>query len=177
MHLPIQSATNEILSRMRRKYTLDEYHNYLMDVFNNVPDICLGTDVIVGFPGETNDLFLQTKRYLESSPIHYFHVFSYSERTMAHSRKFDTQIPKQDIKERSASLRHLHDHKWQEFLNQFTNRTVPVLFEQVKGDYWVGSTEHFIKVKVKSNKNLKNNVLNVVLKQQINNEMIGQLNE
>ena len=72
-----------------------------------------------------------------------------------HSEKFDTQIPKQDIKERSASLRHLHDHKWQEFLNQFTNRTVPVLFEQVKGDYWVGSTEHFIKVKVKSNKNLK----------------------
>ena len=62
LHLPIQSATNEILSRMRRKYTLDEYHNYLMDVFNNVPDICLGTDVIVGFPGETKRFIPPNKK-------------------------------------------------------------------------------------------------------------------
>lgn len=177
LHLPIQSATDEILNKMRRKYGLDEYSDYINQVKINVPNICIGTDVIVGFPGETDDLFKKTKEFLHHAPIDYFHVFSYSERTMAHSRKFDYQVSKRVIKNRSEQLRFLHHQKWQTYLNSFKYKNVPVLFEQKKGDYWVGSTEHFIKVKVKSNVNLKNKLMNVYLDDVINNEMIGQINE
>ena len=86
---------------MRRKYSLEEYSNYVDTVIKEIPDICIGTDVIVGFPGESDELFEKTKDYLTKAPIHYFHVFSYSERTMAHSRKFDHVVDKHIIKKRS----------------------------------------------------------------------------
>jgi threonylcarbamoyladenosine tRNA methylthiotransferase MtaB len=177
LHLPIQSATNEILHKMRRKYNLNEYAEYINEVKSEVPNICIGTDVIVGFPGETDHLFNKTREFLYQAPIDYFHVFSYSERTMAHSRKFDHQVDKQVIKNRSEQLRSLHNQKWLTYLNSFKHKNISVLFEQKKGDYWVGSTEHFIKVKVKSDLSLKNKLMNVYLDDVINNEMIGQIND
>ena len=177
LHLPIQSGTDEILTKMRRKYTLTNYDAFINEVKQNVPDICIGTDIIVGFPGETDALFSKTYRYLSNSPIHYFHVFSYSERTMAHSRKFETQISKDVIKKRSENMRSLHNKKWHSFLSENLHKKVTVLFEQKKGAFWIGSTQQFIKVKVQSTKNLKNKTMTVYLKEISNNQIIGELND
>ena len=163
LHLPIQSATNEILDAMRRKYSLDEYNDYIGMIKNQFSDLCLGTDIIIGFPGETDELFNQTHQFLLDSPIDYFHVFSYSERTMAHSRKFDDKVSVQSIKNRSLQLRQLSDVKWADYNSNFLGETVPVLFEQIKHNYWHGSTQHFLKVKCESNDNLKNKIRNVNL--------------
>jgi threonylcarbamoyladenosine tRNA methylthiotransferase MtaB len=163
LHLPIQSATNTVLKTMRRKYTLEAYNEYLEQVVGSVPNMCVGTDVIVGFPGETDALFNQTVDYLTHAPIHYFHVFSYSERTMAHARKFDNKVPANKIKDRSAILRALSKEKWDKYRAQYKQEERLVLFETTKGDDWVGSTEHFVKVKVKSNQSLKNKVHRVKL--------------
>ena len=167
--------SDKILKKMRRKYTLNDYNTYIETVKKEIPDICIGTDIIVGFPGETDELFNQTKTYLEKSPINYFHVFSYSVRTMAHSRKFNDTIDQSVIKLRSKALRALHDQKWASFLDGHKGKTKPVLFEQKKGDAWIGTTEHFIKVRVKSKGNLKNKIHNVKLIQRNNNEMNGTI--
>ena len=116
LHLPIQSATDEVLKLMRRKYSLNEYLDYIHDIREKLPDICIGTDVIVGFPGETTTLFESTKATLSSAPIDYFHVFSYSERSMAHSRKFENQNAPAEGKARSLALRDLHKVKWAKIL-------------------------------------------------------------
>ncbi len=175
LHIPIQSGTDEILEKMRRKYTLNEYNTYIEAVKKEIPDICIGTDVIVGFPGETDALFNKTKAYLDASPINYFHVFSYSERTMAHSRKFNDPVDPSIIKLRSKALRDLHDQKWASFLEQHKGKELPVLFEQKKGGEWVGSTEHFIKVRVKAKGNLKNKIHSVKLIERKSNEMNGTI--
>ena len=132
LHLPIQSATNEMLQAMRRKYTLNEYSNYIDMIKEQFPDLCIGTDVIVGFPGETDDLFDQTASYLECAPIDYFHVFSYSERTMAHSRKFQDKVDATVIKQRSFQLRQLSDEKWAAYNHHYIHQDLPILFEQKK---------------------------------------------
>ena len=177
LHLPIQSGTDEVLKKMRRKYSRKEFDEFIILVRNEIPDICIGTDVIVGFPGETTVLFEDTYQYLKSSEINYFHVFSYSERTMAHSRKFDNQIKSNIIKERSAKLRALHDEKWVMFMSSKLKQKMNVLFEQEKQGYWVGTTEHFIKVRVKSRSHLKNHQKSVYLDCIANKMIEGSIND
>lgn len=175
LHLPIQSATNTILKKMRRKYTLLDYDNFITAIKKKRPDICIGTDVIVGFPGESDDLFHETKTYLSESLIDYFHVFSYSERTMAHSRKFDDQVPQHVIKQRSQTLRTVHLNKWQRFLNQHVDTVQSILFEQKKNGVWVGTSDQFIKVRVQSEMALKNKRMSVRLTSVQDDFMYGEL--
>lgn len=163
LHIPIQSATNAILSAMRRKYTVSEFNDYIQTVRSALPNCCIGTDVIVGFPGETTQLFSASMDYLSTSPINYFHVFSYSERRMAHARKFDQKIDAATIKHRSNQCRELSRKKWDDFNTSFIGTTMPVLFEQEKKGHWVGSSEHFLKVAVTHSDRLKNQVRNVTL--------------
>ena len=163
LHLPIQSGTDEVLKSMRRKYSTNEYIKYVKEIKKELPNICIGTDVIVGFPGETDELFESTFNLLKNNPIEYFHVFSYSERSMAHSRKFDNRIDKNTIKLRSLKLRTLHNEKWSSYMNKHINSVIPVLFEQEKNGYWHGTSEHFLKIKVKSDRSLKNKIKNIKL--------------
>ncbi|MGA0242133.1 MAG: tRNA (N(6)-L-threonylcarbamoyladenosine(37)-C(2))-methylthiotransferase MtaB [Candidatus Marinamargulisbacteria bacterium] len=175
LHLPIQSATDEILTKMRRKYTLNEYAQFMTNVHSALPGICIGTDIIVGFPGETDDLFDQTYDFLNRSPIHYFHVFRYSERQMAHSRKFSDPVSPETLKKRSAQLRQLHTKKWHDYMKSKCGDTVKVLFEQRKLGDWVGATDHFIKVKVTSSDPLKNQFRQVRLTGVSEAMMTGEL--
>lgn len=172
LHLPIQSGCDHTLQTMRRRYSVSEYDQYVQSVAAAIPDACIGTDVIVGFPGETDEHFNQTYAYLEQSPVHYFHVFSYSERQMAHSRKFDDPVDSATIKARSRLLRDLHQKKWRAFLTTKLQQTIPVLFEQTKGDEWVGTTEHFIKVRVTSDESLKNQRRPVILDSITDNDQV-----
>ena len=145
-HIPIQSGCDATLTRMRRKYTIEEYTAFIDKIVEVVPDACIGTDVIVGFPGETDDEFEKTKTTLANLPLAYMHVFSYSERSMAHSRKFENQVEKSTIATRAATLRQLSQRKKQDYDRQFVGQSVRVLVEQQKANGWVGHTDRFVKV-------------------------------
>ena len=175
LHIPLQSGSDLVLERMARKYTVAEFDAFIQAFAQKVPDVCIGTDVIVGFPGETDDSFEETYTYLKESPIHYFHVFSYSERKFARSKKFSHQVPVNVIKERSQRLRDLSKRKKAAFMGEFVGKTLPVLFEQQKKGIWTGLTTNYIRVAVKSSENLENQIRPVTLGQVEDQHMIGTL--
>jgi threonylcarbamoyladenosine tRNA methylthiotransferase MtaB len=163
LHLPIQSGTDEILERMSRKYTTGEFVDFVTRVSAEVPGLGLGTDVIVGFPGETPELFDQTAALLDSLPLTYFHVFSYSERMYARSQKHGDKVAPLEIQRRSKILRDLSDRKKNDYMTAQLGTVQPVLFESKKRGEWVGLTETYIRVSVTSDRNLKNEICPVLL--------------
>lgn len=156
LHLPLQSGSNAILERMRRKYQLSEFVSFVKMADNLVDDICIGTDVIVGFPGETKAHFDETTAQLLTLPIHYFHVFSYSERHYARSQRFDGQVSSELIKERSKILRTVSQKKRNAYWESFLGTTRFVLFERKKQGLWKGLTDNYIRVELESDEDLEN---------------------
>lgn len=175
LHIPLQSGCDEMLTAMSRKYTMTEFDKFIQYAYENVPDICIGTDVIVGFPGESDDLFNKTLDYLRESPIHYFHVFSYSERQFARSKKLAEKVPTQEIARRSGLLRELSDRKRRVYMESFLNTTQKVLIEQEKRGFWTGVTEHYVRVNLKSEQLLKNDIIEVSLKSVESKGLVGAL--
>ncbi len=175
LHIPIQSGSDSVVKVMNRHYTMAEFREFITTAFESVPDICIGTDVIVGFPGETKAHFDETVANLITMPIHYFHVFSYSERMYARSKKLDNQVEPKEIERRSKILRDLSKKKRKAYNEQFLGKTVTVLFEQEKHGYWSGLTDNYIRVKVKSESNIKNKILNVQLEAIDNQAITGIL--
>ena len=175
LHLPIQSGSDTILDAMRRKYTVAEYTRFSTMATLLVDKLCLGTDIIVGFPGETDVLFDETYDTLSSLPFAYFHVFSYSERKLTRSRKLVDKVPIHVIQRRSQALRELSASKMSAYCAQFLGHTEWVLFEQKKKGVWVGLTDRFIRVFVESKENLENQYRPVTLTSQNEQGLIGQL--
>ena len=171
LHIPLQSGCNTLLFKMNRKYTVNDYQNFLLEAYNNITDVCLGTDVIVGYPGENNSLFDETFDFLNSLPFAYFHVFSYSERELAKSKKLPNQVSVPNIQKRSSILRKLSLHKKHEFYSKLIDNVEPVLFEQLKNGYWQGLTDHYARVKVKSDLDLSNRLIPVKL-ETVDDDMI-----
>jgi len=160
---------------MNRRYSVEEFVQFIQKVDRTVPGVCQGTDVIVGFPGETNKHFQETYEVLEGLPLAYFHVFSYSERPWTKSRKIADKVPKPEIERRSKRLRELSAKKRNLFLQKQIGTTQWVLFEQLKKGMWTGLTDTYIRVKVKSDFNLKNEFLPVRLESIDNQQMTGTL--
>ena len=156
LHVPVQSASDKILNLMGRKYSRDALDLFLEFATQNVADICIGADVIVGFPGETNEDFDDTYEFLADSPIAYFHVFSYSSRKLARSRNFPGHVDRSTIEARSKILRQLSTKKKQEFSKSFLGISQKVLFEEKKNGHWFGFTDNYIRVKASSEENLHN---------------------
>lgn len=175
LHIPLQSGSNKILMAMNRQYDIAEFSEYVKFVHKSVPDICLGTDMIVGFPGETEAHFQESYQVLNKLPLTYFHVFSYSERPWAKSQHLDHKVPKEIIKARSQVLRELSTQKRHAFLKKQIGKIHNVLFEQKKNGYWSGLTDTYIRVNVESTNNIHNQLLPVVLKDIQNNSMKGDL--
>lgn len=175
LHIPIQSGSNQVLQTMKRKYTVNEFMAFLTLANESIPNVCLGTDVIVGFPGETDDFFEETYQLLLDSPFAYFHVFSYSDRDHVPSRKYENKIEKSDIQERSKRLRELSQRKRTCFFDQFIDREMTVLFEQKKNGFWTGLTGNYIRVKVKSDLKLENEMVPIRLKEVDGQAMIGEI--
>ncbi len=175
LHIPLQSGSNRVLQAMNRRYGREDFARFIRDVYRRVPDICLGTDVIVGFPGEREDDFEETYRFLEELPLAYFHVFSYSERSRAKSRKLPGKVPPAEVDRRSRLLRELSARKRRTYMKRQIGKTEVVLFEQQKKDYWTGLTDTYIRVKVKSDADLQNRMLPVRLEQVDGQTMIGSL--
>ncbi len=175
LHIPLQSGSNAILKQMKRLYTREEFAAFLERVVEAVPDVCLGTDVIVGFPGETDDDFRETYRFLKAMPFAYFHVFSYSARDHAPSRKLGNAVPREVIQERSRLLRELSARKRRLFHQRFVGKSVSVLFEQQKNGIWEGLTPHYIRVRVKHPENLKNQIRMVRITEVNDHQVTGEL--
>ena len=156
LHIPLQSGDDEILMEMKRKYTIEEFSDFVRYAEAQVPQICIGTDVIVGFPGETDAHFERTTELLRELPIYYFHVFSYSPRHMAQSRLMET-LPAETIAKRSQVLRELSQRKRRVFHESLLGSIQTVLFEHPKDDGWQnGLTDNYVRVKVKDSRDLFN---------------------
>ena len=175
LHIPIQSGDDEILRLMKRKYTVQEFSDFIEKVYKKVPEMGLGTDVIVGFPGETDRHFEQTYQLLRDLPFAYFHVFSYSKRQFAKSQNFPDSVKSETIKIRSKILRDLSARKRQLFIQSLIGSVQKVLFEEKKDNYWNGLTDHYLRVKVASENNLHNQINDVLLDRLDGQNCIGTL--
>lgn len=175
LHIPIQSGSDSVLRAMKRNYSVSEYVRFINRAYDMIADVCLGTDVIVGFPGESDSDFEETYNLLSDLPFAYFHVFSYSDREHAKSSKHGDKVPIEEIKERSRRLRELSSRKRNAYLQKFVGGTHIVLFEEEKNGLWSGLTDHYIRVKLKSGLDLKNQPLPVNLVRIENQAMMGRL--
>lgn len=156
-HIPLQSGSNEVLKKMKRRYQREVYTERVAKIREVMPHACIGVDVIVGFPGETDELFLETYHFLNELDISYLHVFTYSERDNTEAAEMDGVVPGNVRAKRSKMLRGLSVKKRRAFYESQlgTNRTV--LFEgENKEGYIHGFTENYVKVKTPWNPELVN---------------------
>lgn len=171
-HIPLQSGSNEILKAMRRKYLTDLYTNRVKKIKELIPHACIGVDVIVGFPGETNEHFIETYEYLNQLDISYLHVFTYSERANTTAYKLHGRVPNAERANRSKMLHILSDKKRRYFYEQHIGKSFKVLWEaENDNDVMYGFTENYIKVKTNYDPALVNEILPVTLTE-INNDMV-----
>ena len=163
-HIPLQSGSDELLKKMKRRYLKDTYTNRVSRIKKTMPNACIGVDVIVGFPGETEALFLETYNYLNDLDISYLHVFTYSERPNTEAVHLDGVIPKKVRAKRSKMLRGLSAKKRRAFYESQLGNTLTVLFEsENKEGYIHGFTENYVKVKTPWNPELVNTLHKITL--------------
>ena len=163
-HIPLQSGNNRILKKMSRRYNRELYIDRVKMIRSLMPSACIGGDVIVGFPGETKNDFLDTYNFIKKLEINYLHVFPYSERSNTKANKISNIVPTNIRNERSKMLRSLSDKKKRMFYEKNLLSKRNVLFE--KGDnkkYLFGYTDNYVKVKVKRDKSLIGKVKNTLL--------------
>ena len=165
-HIPLQSGSNQLLKLMRRRYMKELYVDRVEHIKSKMPNACIGVDVIVGFPGETDDLFLETYEFLNALDVSYLHVFSYSERPNTVAAQMDHKVPKEVRTKRSKMLRGLSSKKRRAFYELQLGSVQTVLFEgENKEGYIHGFTPNYVKVKTPWNPNLVNTTHEVSLKQ------------
>ena len=159
LHVPLQSGDDGILQAMNRRYTGREYAAFIEKAVRTVPDLGLGTDLMVGFPGETDAAFANTRALATDLPFAYFHVFSYSPRRGTAALRLPKAVPSKTIKARSEELCALSRAKRLSFYHRYVGRTVPVLFETRKnGGLFTGLTENYIRVGVSTDDDLGNHI-------------------
>jgi threonylcarbamoyladenosine tRNA methylthiotransferase MtaB len=165
-HIPLQSGSNKMLKAMRRRYLRELYAERVAKIKALMPHCCIGVDVIVGFPGETDDDFLDTYNFLNELPISYLHVFTYSERDNTDAIHLPDAVPVAVRKKRNKMLRILSAKKLRSFYEQHLGETRTVLFEgDNKEGFMHGFTDNYVKVKTPFNASLINQLKSVVLKQ------------
>ncbi|WP_405198962.1 tRNA (N(6)-L-threonylcarbamoyladenosine(37)-C(2))-methylthiotransferase MtaB [Christiangramia sp. LLG6405-1] len=163
-HIPLQSGSDDMLKRMRRRYLSDLYVDRVNKIKSVMPDACVGVDVIVGFPGETDEHFLETYNFLQELDISYLHVFTYSERDNTPAAEMDGVVPLKVRKKRSKMLRGLSAKKRRAFYESQLGNTSTVLFEgENKSGYIHGFTENYVKVKAPWNPEMVNTLKKVNL--------------
>lgn len=163
-HIPLQSGSNELLGKMRRRYNRELYVDRVQRIKEVMPDCCIGVDVIVGFPGETDDHFLDTFNFLKDLDISYLHVFTYSERDNTLAADMEGVVPLKVRKKRSKMLRGLSVKKRRSFYETQLGKTKTVLWEAENREGFIqGFTENYVKVKTYWNPNLVNTLQSVTL--------------
>ncbi|MDH5382991.1 MAG: tRNA (N(6)-L-threonylcarbamoyladenosine(37)-C(2))-methylthiotransferase MtaB [Cyclobacteriaceae bacterium] len=163
-HIPLQSGSDIILKKMRRRYLTGLYTEKIDAIRKYIPDACIGVDIIVGFPGESEEEFLKTYKYLSDLDISYLHVFSYSERENTLAAEMDAVVPVNERQRRSQMLRILSEKKRRNFYESQIGRIRPVLFEKAEKNGLIeGFTDNYIKVSAESVTQLSNQIVWVEL--------------
>ncbi len=156
-HIPLQSGNDEILKKMKRRYLSNLYLDRVTKIREVMPNACIGVDVIVGFPGETEELFMETYNFINELPISYLHVFTYSERDNTEAVDFDGIVDQGERKRRNKMLRILSEKKRQAFYQSQLGTTQKVLWEHDNKDgKMFGFTQNYVKVQTEYNPDLVN---------------------
>lgn len=163
-HIPLQSGNNKQLAQMRRRYKKELYADRVTTIRRVMPHCCIGVDVIVGFPGETDEDFMETYKFIQDLDISYLHVFTYSERANTPAAEMEDVVPVNVRRERNEMLRILSEKKRHYFYNQYlgTQQTVLLEAKNINGQM-TGFTENYIKVAVDYNPDLVNQLVSVQL--------------
>lgn len=165
-HIPLQSGSDTVLKRMNRKYTCEEFYQKIKKIKEACPNVALTTDVIVGFPGESEEEFLETYNFIKKCGFNMLHVFPYSarEKTLAASMK--NQVDPKVKKERTLRLIELSNELWDEYTSKFVNKEVEVLVEQYddKTHMNIGHTSNYLEVKIPSKTSLVGKIVKTTYK-------------
>jgi threonylcarbamoyladenosine tRNA methylthiotransferase MtaB len=175
-HIPLQSGCDEILHLMRRRYSTQIYADLIHRIRMTVPDCGIGVDVIAGFPGETEAHFQSTVHFIESLPISYLHVFTYSERPNTPAATFDGSIEPKVRFKRNEILRSLGAKKRREFNSRHVGRTVSILAEgDVQDGLRFGFTDNYVKVGLPADSVEPNTVVSATIKEMKSDKCLGVL--
>jgi threonylcarbamoyladenosine tRNA methylthiotransferase MtaB len=177
LHIPLQSGDDRILKAMNRNYSVAYYKNLVEMLKGKLPNICMGADVIVGFPGEKDREFENTCEFIESIPLSYLHVFSYSDREKTASSLLPDKIEPVIIHKRSEILREIGRKKWEIFLNSFVGKELEILVEKKgnkKTKKLVGLSDNYIRVLVNGDNSLVNKTITVNSLKREGKFLVGQ---
>lgn len=164
VHMPLQSGSDQLLSRMKRRYRSAHYADRVQAVRSAMPHACIGVDVIVGFPGETDGLFMETHDFISEIDVSYLHVFTYSERPGTEAMEMEGRVPNGRRSDRNRLLTHLGQRKRCDFARSHVGSLRPVLFEQErKGGLMQGYTDNYLRVSAPYNPLWVNRIVPVQL--------------
>jgi threonylcarbamoyladenosine tRNA methylthiotransferase MtaB len=164
LHLPLQSGDDDILKRMNRPYQSIDFRKLVKNLASKIPHLCLGVDIIAGFPGETDRHFHNSYKLLEELPISYFHVFPYSKREKTEAASFPDQVPSKTISTRSELLRNLGKTKRENFYSSYLGKKLNVLIEEKRdrqSGLLKGRSRNYIPVLLEGPDTLKNQEMEV----------------
>lgn len=165
-HIPLQSGSDDLLKKMKRRYLTKLYQNRIEKIKSVMPDAAIGVDVIVGFPGETEEHFLETYHFLNELPVSYFHIFTYSERENTEAASMEGVVPIPVRKKRNKMLRILSEKKKMAFYQTQLGKTLPILWEHDnKNGMMYGFTENYVRVKKPFDANSINQIEHLKLHQ------------
>ena len=175
-HIPLQSGDDSILNRMKRNYTVADYVNIIQTIKTQIPHAGLGTDIIVGFPEETQNHFSNTYNLIKELPFSYLHVFSFSPRPNTEAAKLSDTVHPQIKKSRSYQLRELGKEKKRQFYRQAISSRFNVLFEEKANGKWMyGFSENYIRIKTQKNQSFYNTIVPVVIQNIQENFALGEI--
>jgi threonylcarbamoyladenosine tRNA methylthiotransferase MtaB len=175
LHIPLQSGSDAVLQRMKRRYTRAEYLDFLRLAADRVPGLGLGTDIMVGMPGESDAEFEDTVSLLAESDLFYAHVFKYSEREGTAALRLPGKIDPRVKNARGAKIRRLSAEKRRAFHARHAGSTMEVLFEHAEDGYWSGYTGNYVRVAARSDEDLKNVARFVTLNEPCGDFVLGRL--
>ena len=174
LHLPLQSGSDGVLSRMNRGYDTDLFRGVAQSLVRAIPDICLGTDLIAGFPGESDAEFAETYRFIEELPLAYLHVFPFSPRPGTPAATMTPQLHSRVVKERAEALRLLSEQKKNAYAAGFVGRELQVLVQRDAGGR-KGLSRNYLPVLIEGCDNLFNSEVTVLITEAKDGELVGRL--
>jgi len=178
-HIPLQSGSAEILRKMKRRYNPEYYYNLIEKINKKIPNCGIGIDVIVGFPGETDEKFIETYKFLEKLSFSYLHVFTYSERDNTPAVKYPNPVPINERKKRTNILRNLSLSKKKQFYKKQIGNTLVVIPETYdnSNNTWKSWSDNYVRVKFNASENLNKEFYSIFIEnaeeEYVNGKLIG----
>lgn len=173
LHIPLQSGDDNVLRRMKRNYRVKDFLKGIYKIIERYPGISIGTDVIVGFPGETNEEFNNTRQLIESLPFSYLHVFPYSVRSGTEATNLSPYVNDYIKKQRAAILRDVSSQKRLDYSKRQIGRTLDVLIERRIDSYYIGLSSNYLKIKTASHNLPLRDIVNIRISEIIDSELFG----